>query len=250
MYAGTNPGNRLAKAVAVDEIPTTRPVMTLDVDGVLNAYDHGREPSMWQPEVEDSPEPYDIDCDGTICLPYKPTGAYGHVKRREYRILWSTDMVRDIARAADEGKVTLLWLTSWNDEAGLLADEMLWPGRPSPVLGYVDAKGEAEHCTYDSKRVAMRAICDAMEAARPDDPMPVVAFDDDMPWDNLAWGSGVEFPTFFHGIATDPRYGITKSQWRKALALVDAATRKVGETAEGAGDEVGGHANSISATSE
>lgn len=219
-----NRADMLAPAVPVDALPTDRPIVTLDVDGVLNAYDFGREPSPYQPKVEDDPEPYGIDRGETITLPYQPTGAYGHVSKREYLIQWATGLADDVARAADEGVATFVWLTSWQDEAGLLASEMLWPGRPSPVIGYVDAKAGATRCTYASKRVAMRAICDAMESARPDDPMPVISFDDDMPWDAGMWGGGVEFPGFFHGVATDPRHGITRSQWRHAMGIAREAT--------------------------
>lgn len=109
---------------------------------------------------------------------------------------------------------------------------MLWPGRPSPVIGYADAKADAERCTYASKRIAMKAICDAMTASRPDDPMPIISFDDDMPWDATMWGGGVEFPEFFHGIATDPQHGITKSQLRLAFAIAEQAT-------DGDGDDDG-----------
>lgn len=214
--------DKRARIIPVSEIPTDRPIVTLDVDGVLNAYDNGIAPSPYQPEVEDSPVPYDIDGDAVIALPYRLAGAYGHVSRREYRIQWSSMLMDDLADAADRGLVTLVWLTSWDDEAGLLADELLWPGRPSPVLGYIDSKDGATRTTYASKNRMMKAICDHMSQRRPDAPMPVISFDDDMPWDDLMWGTHVEFPEFFHGIGTNPRYGITMSQWSAALEVADA----------------------------
>lgn len=228
--------DNLARLVAVADIPTDRPIITLDIDGVINAYDNGREPSPYQPKVEDAPKPYAVNRSETIRLPYKPTGAYGHVSKREFLIQWSDVLTAEIARIADEGKATLVWLTSWQDEAGLLASEMLWPGRPSPVLGYVDAKGDATRCTYASKRLAMRAICDAMETTRPDDPLPVISFDDDMPWDATAWGGGAEFPGFFHGIATDPRFGITESQLGQAMGIAEATDGMTDKEADGDAD--------------
>jgi hypothetical protein len=214
----------LARLLTVDEVPTDKPIVTLDVDGVLNAYDHGREPSPWQPKVEDNPMPYAIDMDEVIALPYRPSGAYGHVSKREYRIQWSRDLMGAIADAADAGKATFVWLTSWDDEAGLLADELLWPGRPSPVLGYLDSKAGMPQTTFDSKRTVMAELCRAMEKSRPDDPMPIISFDDDQPWNDLMWGTGIEFPKFFHGIGTDPRNGITQSQWDTATNIAEGAS--------------------------
>ena len=228
----------LAPLVPADEVPTDRPVVILDVDGVLNAYDYGLEPSPWQPVVESNPEPYAIDREALIRLPYRASGAYGHVATREYPIRWSTELAGDLARLADDGRVTLLWLTSWNAEAGLLAEGLLWPGRPSPVIGYMDATGEDGRCSYASKRLVMKAVCDAMGQARPDDPMPVVAFDDDMPWDATTWGGGVEFPRFFHGIGTNPAHGVTRSQLRVVAGIVDETSQNGSDDGDGQGNDV------------
>lgn len=214
---------RPARLIGVRDVPTDRPIVLLDVDGVLNAYDHGIAPSPWQPKVESDPIPYEIDREATIVLPAKRTAGGDGSEKREYRIAWSSELADELARAADDGLVTLLWLTSWNSDAGLLSDELLWPGRPSPILGYLDSKGDAERTTFATKNVVMRRVCDAV-ASSGDRPVPVIAFDDDMPWDSLMWGIDAEFPPFFHGIGTNPAYGITRSQWRHALGVCKADT--------------------------
>lgn len=200
-------------------MPTDRPIVTLDVDGVLNAYDHGTEPSPWQPKVEDDPEPYPIHMDGTISLPGAPSDNGDSAKAREYRIQWSSELMDAIAQVADAGRITFVWLTSWDADAGILADRLLWPGRPSPVLGYIDSKSGQRRTTFASKRMAMARLCEAVAGSRPDATPPVISFDDDQPWNEMMWGRGPKLPGFFHGIGTDPRHGITRSQWEQAMLV-------------------------------
>lgn len=211
-----------ARGLQVGEVPTDRPIITLDIDGVLNAFDHGRELKSWQRPFEDDSVTYPINHSQMVRLPAEMCDEFGYFRGKGFVITWSDDCMADIARLAREGRATLVWLTSWNAYADFLGWKCFWRGEPSPVLGYIDSTNGGTRSSYVGKVRVLDALCERMLLERPGDPLPVIAFDDDQPWDSKRWdGSGL-MPSFFHGVATDPRHGITKSQWDGMLELLDS----------------------------
>lgn len=216
---------RMARELSVADIPMDRPIVTLDIDGVLNAFDHGRELASWQRPVEDDPITYDIDHREDVEIPEQMCRDFGQPIGRSYWITWSSDLMADIAELAATGAVTIVWLTSWNGYADFLANTRFWPGADSPAAGFIDVTHGQRRHAYGGKVAIMDALCEAMMAAHPnDDPLPVIAFDDDQPWTAKTWDGSGMMPWFFHGIGTDPRFGITLSQWMGALDLIGEAT--------------------------
>lgn len=210
-----------AKELHVWEIPTDRPVITLDIDGVLNAFDHGRRLPSWQVPFEDDPSPYRINHSQRVTLPAEMCREYGYLPGQSFTITWSDDLMADIAEVARDGQATLVWLTSWNAYADFLGWRCFWRGEPSPVLGYIDSTYGGTRSSYVGKVRALDALCERMLFERPDNPLPVIAFDDDQPWDSKRWDGSGMMPSFFHGFATDRRHGITRSQWDGVLDLID-----------------------------
>lgn len=87
--------------------PQGRPVVLLDVDGVLNARDNrwGEAPARRHVRLS--------------------TG-------EEYRISWAPDLVKAIRGLASDPRIDLVWLTSWGPEVDIL--ESLW-GLPELTRG-------------------------------------------------------------------------------------------------------------------
>lgn len=212
-----------ARIVGIDEIPADRPVVTLDIDGVLNAFDHGRPRYSWQRPAEDEPVPYDITDVRRVTLPGEMCDECGYRHGQSFEIAWSADLMADIAELAESGKATIVWLTSWNDFADWLWATHLRPDSPSPAFGCLDCTAGRTCSSHAGKVRVLRELCDMLEAVHPDgDAPPVVSFDDDAPWDYQGWGRSERLlPDFFHGVRTDPRYGITMSQWDGMLELID-----------------------------
>lgn len=212
-----------ARELAIADIPLDRPIVTLDIDGVLNAFDHGRERHEWDLPIEYAPMPYRINHSRKVTIPAEMCEQMGYWPGQSFRITWSDDLMADIAELAATGKVTLVWLTSWNEFADFLGWKCFWRGQASPVLGYIDCMLGGRRSSYAGKLIVLRSICQAMADAHPDGDAPmVVAYDDDAPWEWRGWRDGDDdgretLPDFFLGMKTDPRYGITKSQWEDVL---------------------------------
>lgn len=203
--------------IAIADVPTDKPIITLDIDGVLNAFDHGRDRPTWAADWEDDPIPYDIDHSERVTIPDEMCDEYGYMRGRSFVIQWASGLMEDLSEIAKSGKATFLWLTSWNAYAGFLANTCFWPDGSSPVSAYVDTTNGGYRSSYAGKVIAMDDLCERMMVDRPDDPLPIVSFDDDAPWESKAWNLGTSrggalMPSFFHGIGTDPRNGITRSQ--------------------------------------
>ena len=211
-----------ARILDVSDIPTDRPVITLDIDGVLNAFDHGRSLPSWQKPIEDNPVTHDITDRKKVTLPTEMCEKCGYREGQSFVITWARTLMDDIAELAESGRATIVWLTSWNEFADWLGDECFWPGGKSPATGCIDCTIGGSRSSYAGKIRCLREICDALVAAHPDgDAPPVVSFDDDAPWDYQGWGRNEKpLPGFFHGIQTDPRHGITMTQWEEMLEIV------------------------------
>ena len=209
-----------ANELPIWEVPTDKPIITLDIDGVLNAFDYGRRLHSWQRPIEEEPALYRINHSQKVVLPVEMCDEYGYLRGRSFVITWSDELMADIAEVARTGEATLVWLTSWNAYADFLGWKCFWRKEPSPVLGYVDSTNGDTRSSYVGKVKVLDALCERMLFERPDNPLPVIAFDDDQPWDSKRWDGSGMMPGFFHGIATDPRHGITKSQWDGVLGIL------------------------------
>lgn len=215
-----------ARPLSVSDIPADKPIVTLDIDGVLNAFDHGKRLRSWQRPIEDAPTLFRINHRQRIRVPREMCERHGYRYGQSFKITWSDDLMDAIEAAAKAGDATFVWLTSWNEFADFLGWRCFWRGRPSPVLGYLDCtQGGASHA-YTGKVGAFEELCWRMESAHPDGDIPgIVAFDDDKPWESRMWNErGAQpMPAFFHGVGTDPRHGITKSQWDETMGLLGNA---------------------------
>lgn len=212
-----------ARELSVSDIPTDRPVITLDVDGVLNAFDHGRKLHSWQRPIEDDPVLFRINHSRRVQVPQEMCDEFGYYGGHSFKITWSDELMGELEDVARKGAATLVWLTSWNEFADFLGWNCFWRRRPSPVLGYVDCTLGGRRSSYAGKVSAIDGICDAMQAAHPDGDVPyVISFDDDRPWESRMWNDphAKPLPAFFQGIGTDPRHGITKSQLDGVLELI------------------------------
>lgn len=214
-----------ARELHVEDIPMDKPIITLDVDGVLNAFEYVRERYPWPFQVTDVPETYRINHSRKVVLPAEMCHQMGYWPGKSFTITWSDDLMADIAAVAEAGKANIVWLTSWNEFADFLGWKCFWRGNPSPAIGYVDCTLGRTRSSYVGKIHALWEMCSAMKAACHDgeEAPGIVAFDDDAPWDYRSWNKEDEpFPSFFRGVATNPRYGITKTQWRTVLDILGA----------------------------
>lgn len=212
-----------AREISARDIPTDRPVITLDVDGVLNAFDHDRGSRMMGRRLEEAPVPYRINHSRKVTLPAEMCHQHGYGLGKSFRITWSDDCMADILSVAKSGMASIVWLTSWNEFADFLGWRCFWRGEPSPAIGYIDCTTGGMRSSYVGKLLAFFEVCEAMSDAHPDgDIPPVIAIDDDSPWTPRDWyreGGDDPLPDFFHGVATDPCYGLTRSQWEDVLGI-------------------------------
>jgi hypothetical protein len=196
----------------------------LDIDGVLNAFDHAHGRRPWLRPVEDAPEPYRINHARKVTLPAEMCHKMGYLPGKSFTITWSDDLMGDIKAVVDDGLASIVWLTSWNEFSDFLGWKCFWRGLPSPAVGYMDCMLGGRQSAYTGKLISLIEICAAMEKAHPDGDVPaVISLDDDSPWMYSSWASDDatgSLAPFFHGIATDPSYGITKSQWKNVLSLI------------------------------
>ena len=211
-----------APLLGIGDVPVDRPIVTLDIDGVLNAYDSDRGPSPWVPPCEPLPVPYGLDRREDVRIPDEMCEEYGRRPGATLTITWSTALMGDLADLADGLGVTVLWLTSWNRFAGFLASTRFWPGGGSPAIGHIDVNRGGTCGSAAGKAIAIEELCARLTDAHPGgDVPPLVSFDDDAPWDALLWGRPANpLPGFFHGIRTEPAWGITMSQMAGLIDIV------------------------------
>lgn len=217
-----------ARELTVADIPMDRPIVTLDIDGVLNAFAARREGFSRRLLLDDDPTHYELSHSQRVVIPSEMRRLHGYRPGTSFRITWSDELMADIRILSESGDATVVWLTSWNAFADFLGWRCFWGDGPSPALGFLDSTTGMRRSSYAGKFVVLEELCKAMEVAHPDgDILPVIAIDDDAPWEERLWLSldrtgemDDPWPGCFHGIMTNPRYGITRTEWQEILALV------------------------------
>lgn len=169
----------------------TRPILLLDVDGVLNAVSDGF-PMTWGKWVQ--------------------TNAGG------FRITWSPDMIAALARLAE--RVEMRWLTTWWDMTGRLDFLRL----PPMAVANTHEEFHARRGPLDwwKLTVAQRVYGEGR---------PVIWIDDDLRFDKpaMAWVRSLPAETFL-GVCPDTYTGLTPEgvagieAWLGALRHAEGVT--------------------------
>lgn len=219
-----------------EDIPI-KPTILFDIDGVLNAYMHGKKPNVyyWIDETDDVDDPYDIDM-LTQCRFSKQSQKRGLPTYT--KIQWSSELAQDLYNFYQNNNVQYLWLTSWNEDANEIARQCLWQNNKPLMSGYIPTY--IHFSVNDSKRSQIIELRNIWLSKLRDGEIktipPIVHFDDfnvkDPREEAVVWPTkyGIwgnqpnshmklnQSPYLF--IQTHPAFGITKKQWRRTQKFI------------------------------
>lgn len=238
---GLMAGHPWARPLPVDGIDPGRPLVLLDIDGCLNVWDG----AMGDGQVVDG-DPVRVR---EISFPEHLVGeSLDSVTLgcpRSMRIAWHPWLADAIAGLSDGGAATFAWLTSWNC-LSRFAEEAVWPGRPSPVAGYVPwrLRGPSDDGRF-GKALAIEGLLGSprgrhgRQAGRLRAGAPSLVVIDDKacgpcggpgPMGRAAGGA---VPVL--EVAPDWRHGVTRAQWAAIDAFVGGGPDAAGEALRVAG---------------
>ena len=218
-----------AEIIEAEALVDDKPLVLLDIDGVLNAYEHAYADDE-TPSWDDYQKKY-------VELPDDMVKLFGYHHGTGYNITWSPTLTNRIRRLAESDDVDVVWLTSWNQFANHLANVCFWPDEKSPIRNFLDTDSHGFNPRYTiQKYMQTRDVLVARARAGVD--APVVNVDDEGihvrshaermlelsskypdAYEPDEWRMAMDAP--YTAIAPNPMFGITPSQ-------MDAIEKAVG----------------------
>lgn len=211
---------RLATPITPEELACDKPLLLLDIDGVLNAYDHAL-------AADDVPT-WPRYVTRFVTIPDDMADERGRARGIGYDVTWAPGLTEAIRTMASRDDVETVWLTSWNAYANHLANVCFWPGEESPVTRFLDTDSHRFRPNYLGQKYARIAevLFARLEAGVR---APVVDVDDEhvdvldharfmsrrareVPeaFDARMWDAVAEAP--YVAQTTNPAYGMTPSE--------------------------------------